>query len=308
MTSHKTRLLASFIAVCALSLGACQEGSAPNAAFSKSRAASPSGGRGSAPAGLEELDLGQDWEAAATARQPGREGGAHRRSSYWTVLLGTYTGPDHEAAAANMVRSCASIDPGLGAARVHTTGKGSMVVFGAHDDPSDPAAQRDLKWVKEIQLRGRQVFPGAMLTRVNVRAARGEFKPHELLSVRRLYPRVNPLYTLEVAIWGDFGAGTPLEEIQRSAERYAAELRGQGYEAYFHHDEDRRLSMVTVGLFDKTAIDPESGIWAPEIKLLVRKFPARLVNGEPLREPVSRCREDLGTRVQEPKLVLVPEL
>ena len=85
-------------------------------------------------------------------------------------------------------------------------------------------------------------------------------------------------------------------------------LRGQGYEAYFHHDEDRRLSMVTVGLFDKTAIDPESGIWAPEVKLLVRRFPARLVNGEPLREPVSRFQEDLGTRVQEPKLVLVPEL
>jgi hypothetical protein len=66
--------------------------------------------------------------------------------------------------------------------------------------------------------------------------------------------------------------------------------------------------MVTVGLFDHTAYDAQSGIFAPEVELLIRKFPARLVNGEPLNEPVNPRFPEFGTRVQAPKLVLVPEL
>jgi hypothetical protein len=307
MTSYKTSVLALLLTVCALSPAACQDGAETGSAFSNGRGFPQEGLREPGSGGQEELDLGQDWETAA-AGQAGQPGAAQPRSSYWTVLLGTYTGPDHATAAANMVRSCATIDPALGAAHVHTSSKGSSVLFGFHDDPSDPGAQRDLKWVKSLELGGRQVFPRAMLTRINVRSASGQLKRHELLSVRKLYPRLHPLYTLEVAIWGDFDTGTPLEEIQRNAERYAAELRGQGYEAYFHHDDDRRMSMVTVGLFDSSAIDAESGILAPEVELLKRKFPARLVNGEPLNELVSRRVPERGTRVQQPRLVLVPEL
>ena len=73
-----------------------------------------------------------------------------------------------------------------------------------------------------------------------------------------------------------------------------------------HHDDDLRLSMVTVGLFDHTAVDAESGLFAPEVDALLRKFPAHLVNGEPLRELLDRRRPGLGTRVQAPRLVLVP--
>ncbi len=97
-------------------------------------------------------------------------------------------------------------------------------------------------------------------------------------------------------------------EIREHAESYTRKLRAQGFEAYFHHDDDRRLSMITVGLFDQTAIDAQSGLLSPPVEHLMRRFPQHLVNGEPLSEPVDRLRPRRGTRIQKPLLVLVPRL
>jgi hypothetical protein len=258
-----------------------------------------------------DLDLGEDWiteietargAARSTAATPGR------RSSHWSIVLGTYSEMGHQTAAANMIRSASTIDPRLGSARVHTTSKGSMVVYGEYDGPDDPAARADLAWVKAIKLRERAVFPRAMLTRVHVDRARGRFRTNELLSVRLRFPDLHPLYTLQVAVWGDFESGKlTLEEIHGQAEAYVRELRANGYEAYFHHDDDLQLSTVTIGLFDHTAIDAASGIYAPELERLMRQFPVHLVNGEPLKELIDRRRPQLGTRVQSPRLMLVPQ-
>jgi hypothetical protein len=308
MSSHKSVYFAAALALTTILVGACStpgtsSPSGPTDSFLDARR------NGATQA---DLDLGEDWQGEAGGS--GRVGAddfppGQGRSYVWTILLGTYTDEGHENAAANMVRNCATIDARLGAARVHTTSKGSMVVYGAWDDAQNPAAQAALDWIKSIELRGRPVFPRAMLTRINLRYAQRQFKPGELMSVRLRYPRIDPLYTLQVAVWGDFGSGRlTLEEIHRRAEAYARELRARGYDAFFYHDDDQRLSMVTVGLFDRTAIDPESGLYSEEVERLLAEFPQHLVNGEPLYEPTARGASEGGRRVQKPRLVLVPRL
>ena len=265
---------------------------------------------------MDDLDLGENWiddDASALAMGgssgPTTSPGGARptsRTTYWGIVLRTFSGDDHRSAAANMVRSAATIDPRLGQAHPHTTSKGSMVVYGIYESAESAAAQRDLEWIKGIEIRNRQVFPRAILSRINPDPGRRRFAEHELMSVRRRYPHVDPLYTLQVGVWGDFNSGMTLEAIRGRAERHVSALRSKGYESYVHHDDDKRLSMVTVGLFDRSAVDAQSGIFDPEVERLFRDFPAHLVNGEPLEEPLNARAPQLGTRTQAPKLVLVP--
>ena len=315
MSSHKNLFATLLTALCVHLLAACADARDAATDGSNNRLGAAPHVREPVADDRATLDLGQDW--FSSRRAPGRtttDGSdpaspAPDRSTAWTIILRTFTPPDDEIAAANMVRSCAAIDSRLAAARVHATSKGSMVVYGLYDASDAPQAQRDLDWIKNIRIQGRQVFPGAWLSRINLRHASRQFKPNELLAVRQKYPDVDPLYTLQVAAWGDFASGEiPLDEIRRRAEAYARELRTRGYTAYFHHDDDQHLSIVTVGLFDYTAIDPQSGLFSPEVERLLGEFPQHLVNGEPFHEPVNPNFPSLGTQIQRPTLVLVPTL
>ena len=253
-----------------------------------------------------DLDFGQDW--ATPSARPG-QAPAEGRTSIWTIVLGTFTSDDHVAAAADMLRRVRSLLPEPATARAHTTGRGSMVIYGAYSGPDDPDAQADLQRIKQTTIGGRPAFRWAMLSRIRLQSDPGRLHPLQLLSVRKRFPDVDPLYTLQVAVWGDFESGQlSLAEIRKRAEADTRKLRAQGFEAYFHHDDDRRLSMITVGLFDQTAIDPQSGLLSPPVEHLMRRFPQHLVNGEPLSEPIDRLRPRRGTRVQRPMLVLVPRL
>jgi len=130
-----------------------------------------------------------------------------------------------------------------------------------------------------------------------------------LISVRENYPNVRVLYTIEVAVWGDFGGGVLKDnERRRLAHDYAQALRQDGHQAWFDHNERKKLSTVTVGIFDHTAIDSDSGIHSDAVERVLRQFPARLVNGELLMEPVSPGDPGAGTRVQKPRMVEVPKL
>ena len=256
--------------------------------------------------GREGDAASDDWGVALLPR----EGASGEQASItWTIVLVTFSAPGHPGAAARTVGQLPAIDPRLGAARVHTTSSGSMVVYGSYGGPGEPEAQADLEWIKSITVNDAAAFPRAMLTRIRPRAALAHSDPFDLMSVRRRFPHVDPLYTLEVAVWGDFESGQlTLDQIHAHAERYARELRAQGFDAYYYHDDDKRLSTVTVGLFDRTAIDPRSGFYSAPVERLLRLFPAHLVNGEPLREPLDSRRPSRGTRVQRPMLVHVPKL
>ncbi|MHC4422071.1 MAG: hypothetical protein ACYS1E_15940 [Planctomycetota bacterium] len=259
---------------------------------------------------FEAADWGEDRPGTAGRGSATRGGETSPRSTIWTIVLATFPNPGHEQAAANSLRQVSTIDAALaGGAWVHTGATGSLVAYGRYESTESEDAQRDLAWIKQLTLGGFPAFPKAMLSRVNLRPAAGVHDPLALMSARLRHPNVDPLYTLEVAVWGDFESGKlSLQQIHRKAEEQARTLRARGFEAYYHHHDDRRLSMVTVGLFDNSAIDQRTGLYGPAVDALLREFPAHLVNGEELLEPIDGRRLERGTRVQRPVLVLVPKL
>ncbi|MHC4217289.1 MAG: hypothetical protein ACYSU7_02425 [Planctomycetota bacterium] len=267
---------------------------------------------GSSTAGEPVYEAG-DWGEWTTGAEPGRgksAAGDSYRTTTWTVVLATFSRPGHAEAAANSLRQLPAIDTKLaGGAWVHTGPGGSLVAYGRFESPQSEDAQRDLAWVKAVTLDDIPAFPQAMLSRVSLRPAARGYGPLELMSARLRHPSVDPLYTLEIAIWSDFESGKlSIEKIRRSAEEYARTLRARGFDAYYHHDDDRRLSMVTVGLFDHTAVDQRTGFYNVAVDTLLQEFPAYLVNGEELLEPIDGRRPQRGTRVKRPVLVHVPKL
>jgi hypothetical protein len=71
-----------------------------------------------------------------------------------------------------------------------------------------------------------------------------------------------------------------------------------------------------VGLFDRTAINSTSGLYSSEVTELIRKrFPQRLVNGEPMFEyekpfenKRAKDKDKIKTKPQTPVLALVPDM
>lgn len=198
--------------------------------------------------------------------------------------------------------------PVLSDAYVKSNSSGSVVMVGRYTGLDDPAAKPRVKAVQEIQdARGGRPFARAILSRLEGSRRTGPLSPSDLRSARAMKPGNSTLYTLQVAIWSDFGSGeVSPEEIRRSAEGYCARLRSQGHAAFYYHDEDRRMSIVTVGVFGPEAYDARTTLFAPEVDELMRKFPVMLVAGEELlvrtdpRDPNSKMLP------QKPMLVEVP--
>lgn len=233
---------------------------------------------------------------------------AAQQMGVWSLVLGTFTEGNATEAAQRMISETQKIAPQVQGLRVHPTGNGAMVVFGEYKDRDDPKQAEDKNWLKSIKFQDQPVFPRIMLTHLDLRPMQADLHPYDLHYARREHPRVKPMYTLDVAVWDDLGSGKlTYAEIQRQAESYAKQLRMTGYEAYFFHDDAAKRSMVTVGLFDKTAINATSGLYSEAVEDLVKRFPARLMNGEPMEEFKDRFRPQLGTRPQKPVLAEVPD-
>lgn len=318
-TAYKTLFQGLAVAICSCFLAGCGDGQPARSGFEPGRkkVVQPGVATTQRPAQDRPADWGDDWRGPDRSRTDGARDTTGRRpaparsgqpTTIWTLVLQTFSQEGHRQAAATMAQELRTAAPQLAEARVHTTSNGSMVVYGNYQSAQDPAAQRDKKAVKQITIGGRQAFPRAMLTRIRLQPAPGTMHPFALMSLRQLHPKVDPLYTLQVAVWGDFDSGKlTLEQIHRAAVAYATELRVQNFEAYFHHDDDQRLSIVTVGVFDRRAIDPQTGFFSPEVDALLRRFPAHLVNGEPLLEIRNR-RDPRNRQPQTPRLVEVPQL
>ena len=276
----------------------------------------------------EPLYLGQDWEhqgrsRGGIAKEAGvtpasgattAENAAARANAIWTLVLGTFSDGDHQASAKQMLVNLPQVAPQVRGATVHSTPRGSLVIFGSYTGRDDEAAKRDQEWLKSIKYQDRSVFNRVILTRLDLRLTQAQLHPHDLLSARRAHPDADPLYTLDVAIWmADPEAKSAkerltYEQVKQKAESYAAELRARGDEAYFYHDDVNQWSVVTVGLFDRRAIDSRSGLYSADVDALIRRFPVRLANGEPLMEFKNRLLPKQGTRPVMPKLVLVPRM
>jgi hypothetical protein len=240
--------------------------------------------------------------SSPAARQPAN-------SPFHTIVLQTFAG-DTSGFAAETWRSQLStlvppLEPDL---RVHTNSKGSVVVFGAYEGWDDPQAAEDMASLKDIRVDRKKIFGAIIRTTIEPERDPTTIRPNELLSLRRQYPRARIIYTLEIEIWGDFDSGVLPDDVRRArAEERVQELRAAGTTAYFHHDLSSRLSTITVGAFDESAIDSSSGLPSRAVEMLQKKFPNRLINGEQLAIPI-KGRSDMGAVPQRSRLVLVPEL
>jgi hypothetical protein len=224
-------------------------------------------------------------------------------------MLATFSQPDHAERAAAFRTQLVRDYPELAGAVVRRVGKGSAIVVGRFEAPQDQAAQNELKRVKAIERGKAKPFAGAMLVRTSTDDSVAALKPHDIRNLRAKYPKVRPLFTLQVAAWSTFGdAGVRYDDMRKAAERYCAELRAKGVEAWFHHDEDSETSIVTVGNFDRRAYDGQTTLFSPEVEDLMRRFPAHLLNGEPLLVPVDQSRPKGATKPQPCRLVEVPEV
>ena len=169
-----------------------------------------------APGGFRTEDLGHLHEILPlVSRFVEVHSMRHRARTLLDTYLGTYTGEGHETSAARMVRDLPRVDPALSTSWVHSTERGSSVFWGRYAGPDDAAAQRDLQHVRGLAAAGRPVFPRALLSRVRLNV--GSQSQYALLSVRDRYPKVDPLYTLQVAVWGVFESDLRYADIAARA-------------------------------------------------------------------------------------------
>lgn len=309
-------LLALFCAA-AVALGACNDGV-------KQGSKDSLGSKGRAQGASQDLlDPSDDVigdspfggsRAGESARTGSATGGAPsatpagKKDGRWSVMLATFTQPDHAERAAAFRSQLVREYPELAQAATVRVGRGSAIAIGRFGAPADKDAQAELKRVKAIERNGARPFAGAMLLRMTTDTASGIVKPHDIRNLRARHPSIRPLFTLQVAAWSTFGEkGMEFSEMRRAAERYCAELRAKGHEAWFHHDEDRATSIVTVGNFDRRAYDARSTLFAPEVEDLMRRFPAHLTNGEPVLILSDPRNPKSPSRPQACRLVEVPE-
>lgn len=274
-----------------------------------------------AGASLDEasMDLGEDWERPGSGDRGQRSANGRAASNApsqqgrWSIVLGTFAGDNHLQEARAVHHQVTGSISELASARVHSTERGSMLVYGRYESHDDPRASKDLERIKQVTVNDMPIFGRAFLTPLPAsrteRSNQSSSSQYDLMSVRERYPDMHPLYTLQVAIWGDFDSDSlTLEQIRRNAEADVQRLRADGHEAYVFHDEQQQQSMVMIGLFNRNAINSKTGEFSPELRQLMRQFPAHMVNGEELLEPIDRRRPNRGTRVQRPSLVIVPRL
>jgi hypothetical protein len=227
----------------------------------------------------------------------------------FAIVIATFTGVGHDINANKTLSTLAMQYPSLAPLfKARERSRGSVITYGGYSGYDDPKAKKDIKMLRSIPSRqGTPQFGQVMLSKFKSPKGREELHPHNLWTVRREYPTVVPIYTLEVAIWGDFDSGQlPKAKRRSAAESYTSDLRRKGFDAYFYHNDDTSLSSVTVGLFSYRAVDPETGFYSLEVEAMLSRFPNRLVNGEPLLQYFNPQDPSQGSYAQKPCLVEVP--
>ena len=301
-------------------LTACQGGGKAGSEAPASRIRAPRLADANEPA---TMDFGQDWDsvegllAGGTGQRRATPGASPSAGSSvmasaprYGICLASFSTDDHRLGAREYIRRISLLVPDMTEnLSLHTDEEGSMVLYDEFEGWRDPRVREVIQRLRSIQIDGRTVFVNPILTEVIPPRNPSSIGPMELLSLRLNYPDVRTLYTLEVAVWGDFEGGK-LPDARRHclAEAYAQSLRSKGHQAWYHHDEVKRMSTVTVGVFDHRAVDAASGIRSASVERTAAQFPVRLINGEPLMVPVSRSDPGAGTKAQKPILVEVPHL
>ena len=215
----------------------------------------------------------------------------------WAIVLGTFSGPDHVAAAQNLLVQFQQVS-GLDSGWIEAEGQGSILRYGHYRSFDTPEAQRDLQTIKSITVNGSQPFRTATLFPVSKPTALGRRPELHLLNARRQFPGERELYTLQIGVYD--------AEARQEAEEAAARLRALGEQAFYYHDD--RYSMVTVGVFFADAVDTLTGLYSPEVRALRAKYPHNLFNGRTLEQKMTlEGGKTYDLKPQPSVLVVVPE-
>jgi len=232
-----------------------------------------------------------------------------QEGNQYAIVVATFTGRQHAQSASAMKSQLAAQYPQFGQLlALRPRSRGSVLSYGQYQGYDDPQAQKDMaKLRKMVTPQGRALFAQVLLMKFKPPRPIQNLHPYDLWTVRREFPTMVPIFTLEVAVWGDFDSGQfPNAKRRGAAEGYATQLRKKGFEAFFYHNDDVGLSSVTVGLFGHNAVDAETGFYSPEVDAMISRFPVRLVNGQEVQEYFDPTNPSLGSNVQPPVLAEVP--
>ena len=238
-----------------------------------------------------------------------RDGAVAQAIDQYAIVVSTFTGDGAEESAAAALVTLSRQYPSLGQGlSIRKRSRGAVLTFGNYSGYKDPVAKNDMAMLRSIvTTQGMPLFGQVLLIKFKPPRDRNNLHPYDLWTARRDYPTIVPMFTLEVAVWGDFESGEfPKNRRQSSAEGYASELRARGFEAFFYHNDDSGLSSVTVGLFGPSSVDPETGFYSPEVEAMLSRFSERLVNGQPIMVYYDSNNPSLGSSVQRPCLAEVP--
>jgi hypothetical protein len=227
----------------------------------------------------------------------------------FAIVVATFTG-DYHADSATSTRAQLSMQyPGIGTMlALRPRSRGSVLTYGDYTGYDDAKAKKDIAMLRQVPTaQGTPLFAQVMLMKFKASRQNETLHPHDLWTIRREFPTMVPIFTLEVAVWGDFDSGEfPNARRRAAAEGYANELRMKGYEAFFYHNDEAQMSSVTVGLFGHNAVDAETGFYSYEVDAMLSRFPVRLVNGEEVFVYFDPSNPSLGSSVQPPILAEVP--
>ncbi len=198
----------------------------------------------------------------------------------WAILLETFDGSKQDTRAAQLVKRLRH-DLSLPDVWIRQIDNKTSVMRGHYFDASDEAARSDLRQTRMLVLDGTRPYESVELVPLSESARGGTGS----MDLRQFAGK--GLYTLQVAAFDEaYG-----KDFRKAAERYAAELRAKGDQAFFYHG--NFLSLVTVGIFNDAdfteveVVQPTSRglskfkqrVYGPRIEYLQKTYPVNLFNG-----------------------------
>ncbi|MBZ0172132.1 MAG: hypothetical protein K8E66_07120, partial [Phycisphaerales bacterium] len=186
-----------------------------------------------------------------------------------------------------------------------------LIVYGRYEDPGSEQAQADLARIRAMDVGGRAPFSRAILVPAGApRASDTGPTRHDLRGAKRLLGS-DAVYTLQIGVYAREDKQRPSASdraaFKKAAEQAVERLRREGEQAFFYHGPNG--SMVTVGVFNDSDLDTSvtPPLESPRLKALRGRHPNNLLNGRGVREVVRGEGGEMIPRMQESRLVLIPE-
>ncbi len=191
-----------------------------------------------------------------------------------------------------------------------------FVVYGRYSDPGSEEAQADLSRIREMRVQGRAPFARAIMMpvdrgpRAGSQSVDSRLARNDLRNAKKLFG-ADAVYTLQIGVYAREDKQRPTAEdlaaFRKAAEDAVARLRREGEQAFYYHGPNG--SMVTVGIFNDSDLDTSvtPPIESARLKAARAKHPNNLLNGRGVREMVRNGSGEMVPRLQESRLVLIPD-